>query len=148
MSKPYSTLPHKTSIQVEPFTVSIPQNDLDDLQALLKLTRIPKETFENSKPHPEDYGVTREWFIKAREAWMAFDWYVPPLLLLQGELTDGLGERSRAGSISSLITLLKSKLMGMNILSTSWLSFRNGKMRSRSYSVMDGQVVSWSSYRS
>jgi hypothetical protein len=78
MSDPYSRLPSKPSIQVNPFTTSIPQEDLDDLKVILKHTRIPKETFENSKPHPEDYGVTREWFIKSREAWLDFDWYRLP----------------------------------------------------------------------
>lgn len=74
MSKQYSTLPNKLSIEVKPFELAIPQKDLDDLQVILKYTRIPKETFENSQSHPEDYGVSREWFIKAREAWMEFDW--------------------------------------------------------------------------
>ena len=74
MSESYSNLPHKPTIQVDPFTVSIPQSDLDDLKVILKHTRIPKETFENSQTHPEDYGVTREWFIKAREAWLELDW--------------------------------------------------------------------------
>jgi len=74
MSDSYSNFPHKPTIQVDPFTVSIPQSDLDDLKVILKHTRIPKETFENSQTHPEDYGVTREWFIKAREAWLEFDW--------------------------------------------------------------------------
>jgi len=76
MSNPYATLPHKASIQVDPFTVNIPQQDLDELKVILKHTRIPKETFENSHTHPEDYGVTREWFIQAREKWLDFDWYV------------------------------------------------------------------------
>jgi len=74
MSDSYSNFPHKPTIQVDPFTVSIPQSDLDDLKVILKHTRIPKETFENSQTHREDYGVTREWFIKAREAWLEFDW--------------------------------------------------------------------------
>ena len=81
MSKPYTTLPNKPTIEVKPFEVSIPQKDLDDLKVILKHTRIPKETFENSKSHPEDYGVSREWFIKSREAWMDFDWYVFPFVM-------------------------------------------------------------------
>jgi microsomal epoxide hydrolase len=78
MSKPYTKLPNEPTIEVKPFEISIPQKDLDDLKVILEHTRIPKETFENSKSLPEGYGVGREWFIKAREAWMAFDWYVPP----------------------------------------------------------------------
>jgi len=76
MSESYSTLPNQTSIQVDPFVVDIPQKDLDDLKIILTHTRIPKETFENSQTHPEDYGVTREWFIEAREKWLEFDWLV------------------------------------------------------------------------
>lgn len=76
MSNPYATLRNNPSIQVDPFTVNIPQQDLDELKVILKHTRTPKETFENSHTHPEDYGVTREWFIQAREKWLDFDWYV------------------------------------------------------------------------
>ena len=76
MSSTYSTLPNKPSIPLGPFTVNIPQEDLDELKVILKHTRIPKETFENSHTHPEDYGVTREWFIQAREKWLDFDWSV------------------------------------------------------------------------
>jgi len=85
MSKPYTKLPNKPTIEVKPFEVSIPQKDLDDLKVILKHTRIPKETFENSKSNPEDYGVSREWFIKAREAWMGFDWYVLPTVMGEAE---------------------------------------------------------------
>lgn len=70
----YSTLPFTPSVPVEPYKVDIPQSDVDDLKALLKLTRVPKETFENSRKHEEDYGITREWFQTARQAWMEFDW--------------------------------------------------------------------------
>jgi microsomal epoxide hydrolase len=80
MTDSYANLPNQPSINVQPYTVSIPKEDLDDLKTLLKHTRIPGKTFENSQSHPEDYGVTRDWFIEAREKWMEFDWHVRALL--------------------------------------------------------------------
>jgi microsomal epoxide hydrolase len=80
MTDSYSNLPSSPSIEVKPIEVSIPQKDIDDLRTILKCTRIPGKTFENSRTHPEDYGVSREWFIEARGKWLDFDWYVsyPP----------------------------------------------------------------------
>lgn len=81
MSSTYSNLPKKPSIKIEPYTVSVPDQDIQDLKTLLKHTRIPNETFENKKVHKEDYGITRDWFIEARDAWLQFDWYVMTSLL-------------------------------------------------------------------
>jgi microsomal epoxide hydrolase len=74
LTSTYATLPNKPSIKVEPYTVSIPDQEIEDLKVILKHTRIPKETFENKCTHTEDYGVTRGWFIQARDAWLEFDW--------------------------------------------------------------------------
>lgn len=76
MTDSYASLPYETRIEVKPYKASVPQQDLEDLKAILKLTRIPGKTFENSQPHREDYGVTRDWFIDARDKWLGFDWYV------------------------------------------------------------------------
>lgn len=82
----YSELPHEPSFKVEPYTVNVPESELDALKALLTHTRIPKETFENSGNAKEDYGVTREWFMEARDAWLKFDWFVwdPQIALHSG----------------------------------------------------------------
>jgi len=45
----YDTFPNKATISLEPFTINTPKAELDDLKALLKLTRVPKSTFESSR---------------------------------------------------------------------------------------------------
>lgn len=74
MTSPYAALPNEPRIKVEPYTLAIPDQDIDDLKTILKHTRIPKETFENKRTHPENLGITRGWFIEARDAWLQFDW--------------------------------------------------------------------------
>ncbi|KIR97104.1 hypothetical protein L804_05766, partial [Cryptococcus deuterogattii 2001/935-1] len=43
----YSDLPHKPTIPVEPFKLSIPDEDIKVPHILLKSTRIAKESYEN-----------------------------------------------------------------------------------------------------
>lgn len=70
----YDTFPSKVTISLEPFTINTPKAELDDLKALLKLTRVPKSTFENTQTKPH-FGVNRDWVIEARRTWTEeFDW--------------------------------------------------------------------------
>ncbi|WWD20963.1 hypothetical protein CI109_105441 [Kwoniella shandongensis] len=71
----YSTPPNKPSIPVEPFEISIPEKDITELKELIKLSRIPKETYENTHAEPRDgFGVSRDWLIKTKDEWLKFDW--------------------------------------------------------------------------
>ena len=69
----YSTLPSSAIIPVETFTISTPQSDLDDLRRLIQLSRIPKATYENTQTE-DNFGITREWLVKAKEEWLNLDW--------------------------------------------------------------------------
>ncbi|KAF9892940.1 hypothetical protein FE257_000532 [Aspergillus nanangensis] len=74
MTLPFSKLPSAATISPKPFQVSIPQEQLDDLQTLLKLSRIAPPTYENSQPDRR-FGITSEWLTAMREQWKSsFDW--------------------------------------------------------------------------
>ncbi|EPE31760.1 alpha/beta-Hydrolase [Glarea lozoyensis ATCC 20868] len=55
------------------FKVAIPQNEIDDMIKLLKLSKLPPETYETSM-ESRQYGVTRDWMIDAKKKWESFDW--------------------------------------------------------------------------
>ncbi len=57
--------------EVVPFTIAVPQADLDDLRSRLDRTRLPAAV-----PGEDDwlYGTPNSWLREAVEAWKAFDW--------------------------------------------------------------------------
>lgn len=58
-----------------PFTLSIPDSDLDDLRTLLRLSPLGPETWENTHTDTEDYGVSYKWLSEAKEHWLnTFSW--------------------------------------------------------------------------
>ena len=72
----WATTFSNTTIPLSPFSLSIPDSQLDDLRTLLRLTRLPKETYENTQTK-ENFGVTREWVAGASKVWQnEFDWCV------------------------------------------------------------------------
>ncbi|RMZ78888.1 hypothetical protein DV738_g3648, partial [Chaetothyriales sp. CBS 135597] len=74
---PFSKLPPgASSSAISPFTVSFPDSDLKYLKDLLKLTRVPSASFENSLPGSDRrLGVRRDWLAQAKTQWESdFDW--------------------------------------------------------------------------
>jgi pimeloyl-ACP methyl ester carboxylesterase len=59
-----------TDTTVRPFTVDIPQADLDDLMTRLERTRLPRPAPGDSWEH----GTPNHYLREAVEAWRAFDW--------------------------------------------------------------------------
>lgn len=70
----FSTPPQKATLPLKSFTINTPQSDLDDLKTFLRLTRVPKETYENTQTE-DNLGITRRWFEDSKKAWEGFDWY-------------------------------------------------------------------------
>lgn len=73
MSKPFGTVPAGTLKVPEPFTLHVPDQDLEDFRTLLKLSPIAPETYYNRQEDGR-YGVSRKWLIEAKDAWLQSDW--------------------------------------------------------------------------
>ncbi|KAL1845396.1 hypothetical protein VTK73DRAFT_588 [Phialemonium thermophilum] len=72
----YASVPSGAPGRPEPFTLHVPEPELDDFRQLLRLSKIAPETWENSERHGDaNLGLTREWLVQARDAWLDdFDW--------------------------------------------------------------------------
>ncbi|KAJ5614431.1 hypothetical protein N7528_008085 [Penicillium herquei] len=74
MSLPFSTLPPTAKIIPTPFTVSIPKQQLDDLETLIRLSKLAPHTYENSQLDSK-YGVTTDWLVTMRDLWLrSYKW--------------------------------------------------------------------------
>lgn len=74
MSPPFSKIPPTARITPTPFQVSIPQEQIIDLQTLVKLSKIAPPTFE-SLQKDRRFGITSEWLTSMRDKWLNdFDW--------------------------------------------------------------------------
>ena len=75
MARSFSALPQNAK-HIEPFKLSIADKDISDLQQLLRLSRIPSPSFENTQDDRR-YGVTVNWLAQAKDYWLKqFNWYV------------------------------------------------------------------------
>jgi len=82
--KDYSTLPTKATKAPKPFTINIPEQQIQELKTLLKYSRIPEVTYESLDEGVDGvgrFGVSRSWIVRARDRWLgedgeekAFDW--------------------------------------------------------------------------
>ncbi|KAH8885315.1 epoxide hydrolase 1 [Thozetella sp. PMI_491] len=61
---------------VQPFQVHVPEEELEHMKALLKLSRVASPSYENSLPDgSRNLGLRREWILQAKETWENnFDW--------------------------------------------------------------------------
>lgn len=66
----------KTTPRIMPFTVRVSDDDLQQLDLLLRITSIAKPTYENSLPDGDrKYGMRHDWLKQAVEEWKnTFDW--------------------------------------------------------------------------
>lgn len=75
----YDTVPKGASIQVDKFTLSIPDQEIQDFKTLLRLSKLAPKTYENLHTDAKDckFGVSHEWMSKAKEYWLnEYDWYI------------------------------------------------------------------------
>jgi microsomal epoxide hydrolase len=69
----YSTLPNPNP-SITPFKIHIPDQQLSDLQTLLRLSPVAPPCYENQPTH-QSYGITRPWLLSAKETWLTtFSW--------------------------------------------------------------------------
>lgn len=106
----FSTPPNEPTIPLRPFTLSVPQADVDELRSLLKSSRLTKRTYENTTQ--EVYlGVKRDWVEEATRYWLEeYDWCVRRVQLRLGppdlvcSYTTALPPANRLPGRSSKIT--------------------------------------------
>lgn len=70
----YSDLPNKPTIPVEPFKLSVSDEDINVLRTLLKSNRIAKESYENVSAEENKFGITRKWLVNMKDEWIKLDW--------------------------------------------------------------------------
>lgn len=74
MANKFNTLPKGVTGKPEPLTLHVPETDLSEFRELVKLSKVGSSTWWNRQNDPQ-YGVSREWLIQAKEAWLNnFDW--------------------------------------------------------------------------
>jgi len=70
----YSTLPSGGTLTPKPYKAHVPEEKLQLLKDLVKISPIAAPTFENTNAG-RHFGMEREWLIKAKEEWTtSFDW--------------------------------------------------------------------------
>ena len=70
----YATLPQTAKVKPDPFTISIPEDKLQEFKQILKLSPIGPDTYENQQDDRK-FGTTRKWLSEAKVHWeTAFDW--------------------------------------------------------------------------
>ncbi|PVH95245.1 alpha/beta-hydrolase [Periconia macrospinosa] len=78
-TKPYSTLPPNASPStIQPFTISISSQKLQDFQTLLRFSPLSPPSYENQEARKDqnlDLGVTRAWLAHAKDYWLnTYSW--------------------------------------------------------------------------
>ena len=73
LPNPFHTFPNTPAIKIDPHSVNIPQEKIDDLKRRINDAPKPRKTFENSSTD-EPLGLTHEWLTGAIEKWKSFDW--------------------------------------------------------------------------
>lgn len=73
MQEMFGTIPHGTHKTPQPFTLSIPSQDRNEFQTLLRLSKIGPETFYNQNTTDGQFGISRDWLIQAKDSWLRTD---------------------------------------------------------------------------
>ena len=70
----FEELPKGAARDFSPFKISIPEEKVEEMRTLIKLSTIAPETFE-SLHTDNNYGLTRGWLLKAKDEWLTkFAW--------------------------------------------------------------------------
>ena len=70
----FNQLPSSATLQPTPFKVQIPDFTIDEFRVLIKLAKLPPDTYENTREGGR-YGVSNKWIRDAKTHWETkFDW--------------------------------------------------------------------------
>jgi hypothetical protein len=72
-AKDYAQIPAKALKKPEAYKIEVPEKEIEEFKTLLKLSRIPKPTYESLQEDGR-YGVSHKWMAEAKNAWEHFDW--------------------------------------------------------------------------
>ncbi|PYH97726.1 alpha/beta-hydrolase [Aspergillus ellipticus CBS 707.79] len=73
MTLEYSTIPAGAKVAPSPFQVHVSDEQIEELQLLVKLSKLAPPTYEGLQ-QDRRYGITNEWLATAKEAWKSFNW--------------------------------------------------------------------------
>ncbi|PWY75919.1 epoxide hydrolase [Aspergillus eucalypticola CBS 122712] len=73
MTLAYSKVPSGTTVIPSPFQVHVSDEQIEELQLLVKLSKLAPPTYEGLQ-QDRKYGITNEWLANAKEAWKSLDW--------------------------------------------------------------------------
>jgi microsomal epoxide hydrolase len=66
-------IPENATLKLTPFQVSIPEESLTELKTLLKVAKMPPNTYEGTHA---GFGLTHQWIKEAKAYWETeFNWY-------------------------------------------------------------------------
>ncbi|KAH7013971.1 epoxide hydrolase [Ilyonectria destructans] len=69
----YGAIPSGVVKAPEEFTFGVPNRQTKEFKTLLSLSKIGSESWYNTREDNE-FGISREWLIEAKAAWMKHDW--------------------------------------------------------------------------
>lgn len=64
----------KASIPIKPFSINHTEGEISSLKTLLKLSPLPKLSYENSPDRQGKLGLSLPWLQDTRDAWLEMDW--------------------------------------------------------------------------
>lgn len=73
----YDTIPKSAKVQPTKFTVSVPEEKLQQMKQLISLSPIGPETYENLQESRDlnNFGISRKWLENAKAEWEEkYDW--------------------------------------------------------------------------
>lgn len=78
MTTTFDRIPSSALLEPTRFTVDIPQQSIEDLSTLLKLSPLARPNFESAQEESQfgsKFGVSHAWMDKALKEWKEnFDW--------------------------------------------------------------------------
>lgn len=75
MTLPFSKLPSTARVPPATFKMLVPQEQLDELKALVQLSKTAPPTYE-SQQSDRRFGITSDWLDSMKQKWVKdFDWY-------------------------------------------------------------------------
>lgn len=75
----YANIPPGAIHAPSPYKISVSEDKISELKALLKVAKVAAPTFENMQKDPFDnkFGLNARWLIDAKSRWETqFLWYV------------------------------------------------------------------------